>query len=65
MGLIKSTLWGLLASKPNPSATNGTAMVMAAGERIFQRDGVNDELVQAVKVSLQNQRRRNGLRRLA
>lgn len=65
MGLIKSTLWGIIASKPNPSATNGTAIVMAAGERIFQRDGVNDELVKAVKISLQNKRRRSARQRLA
>jgi hypothetical protein len=62
MALTRPTLWGLL--KPKPVDAKGTAAAFAAGDRVFKKTGgATPALKQIVKLSLDNDKKANGLRK--
>jgi hypothetical protein len=58
MALHVYAIWKFLTPKPKPPSMSGTLAAFAVGERVFRENGLNPALVQAVKRSIVNDRRR-------
>lgn len=56
MALLNDTRWGLIG--PKPISAKGTNKAFAAGAAVFKRTGVNQNLKNAVKLSIANDKKR-------